>query len=45
VGDILAKIPCSAQFNEIDHYSSDAFVDVFNRYLSYVSIRLSDDDG
>mgnify|MGYP003684306549 CR=1 FL=1 len=45
VGDILAKIPSSAQFNEIDHFSSDAFVDVFNRYLSYVSIRLSDDDG
>jgi hypothetical protein len=45
VGDILAKIPSSAQFNEIDHYSSDAFVDVFNRYLSYVTIRLSDDDG
>jgi hypothetical protein len=45
VGDILAKIPSSAQFNGIDHYSSDAFVDVFNRYLSYVSIRLSDDDG
>jgi hypothetical protein len=45
VGDILAKIPSSAQFNEIDHFSSDAFVDVYNRYLSYVSIRLSDDDG
>jgi hypothetical protein len=45
VGDILAKIPNSAHFNEIDHYSSDAFVDVYNRYLSYVSIRLSDDDG
>jgi hypothetical protein len=45
VGDILAKIPSSAQFNGIDHYSSDAFVDVANRYLSYVSIRLSDDDG
>jgi hypothetical protein len=28
VGDILAKIPRSAQFNGIDHYSSDAFVDV-----------------
>ena len=45
VGDILAKIPSSAQFNGIDHFSSDAFVDVYNRYLSYVSIRLSDDDG
>jgi hypothetical protein len=45
VGDILAKIPSSAPFNGIDHYSSDAFVDVANRYLSYVSIRLSDDDG
>jgi hypothetical protein len=45
VGDILAKIPSSAQFNGIDHYSSDAFVDVANRYISYVSIRLSDDDG
>jgi hypothetical protein len=45
VGDVLAKIPSSAQFNQIDHFSSDAFVDVYNRYLSYVSIRLSDDDG
>jgi hypothetical protein len=45
VGEILAKVPSSAQFNEIDHFSSDAFVDVYNRYLSYVSIRLSDDPG
>jgi hypothetical protein len=45
VGDILAKIPSSAQFNEIDHYTADAFVSVANRYLSYVSLRLSDDDG
>jgi hypothetical protein len=45
VGDILAKIPSSAQFNRIDHFSSDVFVDVFNRYLSYVSIQLSDEDG
>jgi hypothetical protein len=45
VGDILAKTPSSAQFNGIDHFSSDAFVDVFNRYLSYISLRLSDDDG
>ena len=45
VGDILARIPSSAQFNEIDHYSPDAFVSVANRYLSYVSLRLSDDDG
>jgi hypothetical protein len=45
VGDILAKIPSSALFNGIDHYISDAFGDVAYRYLSYVSIRLSDDDG
>jgi hypothetical protein len=30
VGDITAKIPSSAQFNEIDHFSSDAFVYVYN---------------
>jgi hypothetical protein len=31
--------------SDINHYTSDAFVDVYNRHLSYVSIRLSDDDG
>jgi hypothetical protein len=45
VGDIMAKIPNSAKFNEIDHFTSDAFVDVYNRYLSYLSMRLSDKDG
>jgi hypothetical protein len=45
VGDILAKIPSSAQFNEIDHYPTNAFVSAANRYLSYVSLRLNDDDG
>jgi hypothetical protein len=45
VGDILAKIPSNAQFNEIDHHSTDAFVSVANRYLSCVSLRHSDDDG
>jgi hypothetical protein len=45
VGDILAKIPSRAQFNEIDHYSADAFVSVANRYLSCKSLRLNDDDG
>jgi hypothetical protein len=45
VGDILAKFQSSAQFNEIDHYTEDAFVSVANRCLSYVSMRLSDDDG
>jgi hypothetical protein len=45
VGDSSAKIPSSAHFNGIVHYNSDAFVDIFNRYLSYVSIRLRDDDG
>jgi hypothetical protein len=45
VGDTLEKIPSAAQFNEIDHYSADAFVSVANRYLSYVSLRVSNDDG
>jgi hypothetical protein len=45
VGDILAKIPSSAQFNKIYHYSTDALISEASLYLSYVSLRLSDDDG
>eukprot|EP00873_Tetraselmis_striata_P010651 jgi/Tetstr1/430915/TSEL_020671.t1 len=34
--DILAKIPLTSQFNELEHFSAQAWVDCKNKQLSYV---------
>lgn len=43
--DILAKIPLTSQFNELEHFSAQAWVDCKNKQLSYVVIKLVDDSG
>lgn len=44
-GDILAKIPLTSQFNELEHFTSQAWVDCYNQQVSFLVMRLVDDNG
>lgn len=43
--DILCKVPLTSQFNELEHYSSPAWVDCKDKQVSYIMLKLVDDYG
>lgn len=43
--DILAKIPLTSQYNELEHFTSQAWVDCNDKQVSYVVVKLVNDHG
>lgn len=43
--NVLAKIPLTSQFNELEHYTTDAWVECKNMAVSFIVCRLEDDNG
>eukprot|EP00873_Tetraselmis_striata_P001696 jgi/Tetstr1/421960/TSEL_012859.t1 len=43
--NVLAKIPVSSQFNELEHHTTDAWVECKNMAVSFIVCRLEDDNG